>query len=264
MDSPETAWIEGIPVTGFPEPYRFFQRLLQEIRKPDQTVLYYLNVHVANEAHENPRLKKILQQGDVVYCDGAGVLLASNLLGQPLPSRLTAADWFEDLLGFLAEKDCGVFLLGGEPGIAEKALQTIAQRLPQHTVVGVHHGYILKDEALEAAVIAQINAARPDLLIVGFGTPLQELWIERHRQNLQVPAIYAIGATMDYVAGKIPRCPPWMGQAGLEWLYRLCIEPQRLFRRYVVGNPQFLWRILCHVARQNLPFQRPKRPFALR
>lgn len=240
---PTIAEIEGIPVSGFPNPQSLFERLVQETRKAGQSVVHYLNIHVANTAWHDKPLRDILQASDLVYCDGAGIVLGSKMLGTPLPTRLTAADWFLDLLAYLADKNCTVFLLGGEPGVPEAALKIIAERIPHHTVVGAHHGFILNQPEQEAAVIAQINVLQPDLLIVGFGTPLQEAWIERNRSRLNVSTLYAIGAVMDFISGKVSRCPRWLGDAGFEWLYRLCTEPGRLMGRYVFGNPWFLSRI---------------------
>jgi N-acetylglucosaminyldiphosphoundecaprenol N-acetyl-beta-D-mannosaminyltransferase len=240
--------IEGIPITGFPTPASLFERLVQETRRAGQSVVYYLNIHVANTAFRNATLKAALQKADLVYCDGAGVVVASNMLGQPLPTRLTAADWFIDMLVYFARQHCRVYLLGGEPGVPEEALSNIAQQVPHHTVVGMHHGFILKNSALEEAVIRDINRLSPDIVIVGFGTPLQELWIEKNRHRLQVPTVYAIGAVLDFVSGKVSRCPGWMGKAGFEWLYRLLTEPSRLLGRYVLGNPWFLSRIAVQVA----------------
>lgn len=256
-----TVAIEEIPVIGFPNPQSLFERMLQELRKRRQSVIYYLNVHVANMAYRYPDLKTALQKADVVYCDGAGISFASRLLGQPIPTRLTAADWFTDLMEVLAKAGCKVFLLGGKPCVPEKALQAIAQEVPHHTIVGTHHGYILEDPSLEQRVIAEINALRPDILIVGFGTPYQERWIEKHRQELDVSVIYAVGAVMDYLSKDVPRCPHWMGQVGLEWLYRLCVEPYRLFARYVIGNPWFLGRIMYGLITQSIGAFKLKRAF---
>ena len=240
---PSTIEIEEISVSAFPNPESLFERLVQESYQPKQSVVHYLNIHVANTAFSNDRLKNILQRSDLVYCDGAGIVLGSKLLGSPLPTRLTAADWFLDMLTYFAKQDRKVYLLGGEPGVPEQALDEIIRRVPEHTVVGAHHGYILNSPTLQQDVIEEINALKPDILIVGFGTPLQEYWIEAHRKQLKVPVVYAIGAVMDFVSQKVPRCPEWMGNAGFEWLYRLYTDPNRLGGRYMIGNPWFLSRI---------------------
>jgi len=241
---PEKTFIENIAVDAFPNQQSLFERLIIEIQKPTQSFVAYLNVHVANTAFTNPQLKSILKSCDVVYCDGAGIALAAKLLKKLTYTRITAADWLFELLKVMSDRGLKVYLLGGEPGVPEQALQIINQKLPNHSVVGVHHGYILKNEGLENRVIDQINALKPDLLIVGFGTPLQEVWLDKNRHRLNVSVVYAIGAVMDYLVGKVSRCPQWMGDCGLEWLYRFCVEPKRLFGRYILGNPWFLSRIL--------------------
>lgn len=240
---PATSQIEGITVAGFPNPESLFERLVQMSRQSGQQRVHYLNIHVANAAYTNPTLKRILQASDLVYCDGAGIVVGSKLLGTPLPTRLTAADWFLDMLACFAEAQCSVYLLGGEPGVPEKALTVLNETIPNHTVKGAHHGFVLNDPTLETAVIEEINRLQPDILIVGFGTPLQEEWMQRNQHRLKVPVLYAIGAVMDFISGRVSRCPRWMGDAGFEWLYRLGTEPRRLLGRYVLGNPWFLSRI---------------------
>jgi len=249
---PNTVEIEEISVSAFPNPESLFERLVQESYQPKQSVVHYLNIHVANTAFSNDRLKNILQGSDLVYCDGAGIVLGSKLLGSPLPTRLTAADWFLDMLAYFAKQGRKVYLLGGDPGVPEQALEEIIRRVPEHTVIGAHHGYILNSQALQQDVIEEINALKPDILIVGFGTPLQEYWIEAYREQLKVPVIYAIGAVMDFVSQKVSRCPEWMGNAGFEWLYRLYTEPNRLGGRYMIGNPWFLSRIALRALLSSL------------
>jgi N-acetylglucosaminyldiphosphoundecaprenol N-acetyl-beta-D-mannosaminyltransferase len=244
---PSSVDVEGIVVTGFANPLSLFERVYEETRRQCQSVVYYLNIHVANTAFINRKLKSILQRADLVYCDGAGIVAGANLLGTPLPTRLTAADWFIDMLNYFAQKQCKVYLLGGEPGVPEAALNTIVEQVPHHSVVGMHHGYILNSPELETQVIDEINLVKPDVLIVGFGTPLQEFWIEKNRARLKVSTIYAIGAVMDFISGRVSRCPRWLGDAGFEWLYRLYTEPGRLLGRYVLGNPWFLARIAFQV-----------------
>ncbi|WP_303674854.1 WecB/TagA/CpsF family glycosyltransferase [Vampirovibrio chlorellavorus] len=244
--------IEGIGVDNISCLPALFERLRQEARRPGKSVFAALNIHIANIAHQNPTLRQFLQASDVVYCDGAGIVLASRLLGNPLPCRFTAADWLLDLWAYLSQHGITAFYLGGEPGIAEKALAQFEERMPQHTILGVHHGFILQDEALERQVIDRINALQPDVLFVGFGCPLQEMWIQRHQAALNVSVFYPIGATLDYLTRKVPRCPAWMGENGLEWLFRFLVEPRRMFGRYIVGNPWFLWRIGWQALQQRL------------
>lgn len=252
--------IEGIPLTPFQSTQELFNRILAEIEHPGCSVIHYLNVHVVNQAHQQYWLKKILKKADLVYCDGAGIGLASMLLGASLLTRFPAADWFIDLIAQLSSNNHTVYLLGGAPGISEATCNILDEKQPGHLVVGNHHGYIIDDETLEQQVIDEINKLKPDLLVVGFGTPLQEYWIDSNRHRLQVSTIIGLGAVMDFVSGKASRCPKWMGDAGFEWLYRLLREPARLFERYVVGNPWFLSRIVIQMLQKKLAFKLPQKP----
>jgi N-acetylglucosaminyldiphosphoundecaprenol N-acetyl-beta-D-mannosaminyltransferase len=242
---PPLSWIEAIPVTALPDQQALISAIDRATEGPTSQVFAYLNVHVANQAHQHPDLKAYLQRADLVFCDGAGIQLASRLLGQPpIPTRLTGADWWVPMLSALHRKR--LFFVGGAPGVAEKAFANIAAtQTHAMPTLAWHHGYF-KDAA---PVLAHIADFQPDLLCVGMGTPVQERWVARYQHALtEVPLIMTVGAVLDYFADVIPRCPAWMGEYGLEWLYRLTAEPSRLFGRYVVGNPAFLARI----ARQRL------------
>lgn len=240
---PRSVTLEGIPVAAFSGPEALFDRILHEVRQPGTAVIHYLNVHVANTAFHNRALRQALQAADLVYCDGAGIVLGSRLMGDPLPTRMTAGDWFIGFLERMARDRRTIYLLGGEPGIPEAAMAVFARAVPDHTVVGMHHGYIINAPETEQRVFNEIARLAPDVLIVGFGTPLQEEWVARHRHQLRASVILPLGAVMDYFAGRLPRCPRWMGRAGLEWLFRFIVEPRRLMGRYLVGNPWYLLRM---------------------
>jgi len=206
-------------------------------------MVLYANIHVLNTACGDPDLRRILNQADIVYCDGAGVQLGARLLGHCLPERMTGADWIEPLCAACAEKGVSLYFLGARPGVAAEAAARLRARHPGLRIVGAHHGY-LADPAVCAGAIAAINAAHPDILLVGMGTPLQEKWIAAHRAELDVPVVWAVGALFDFVAGVQPRGPRWMLDHGLEWLCRLASDPRRLWHRYIVGNPLFILRVL--------------------
>ena len=238
--------VEGIAVDAFPCVEAMLDRLVAEIRKPGKALFFSLNAHGANMARRLPRFRRLLQRADTVVCDGAGIAWASRVLGgPPIPRRLSAGDYMPRLLERLAEEGLTAFFLAGRPGVAEAALARLAERVPRHTVLGCHHGYLSGDPALEERVVARINALRPDLLLVGFGMPLQEYWIEDNLHRLDVGACMPFGATLDYLSGRVPRCPAWLGERGLEWLYRLCLEPRRMAARYLLGNPWFVGRVLA-------------------
>ncbi|HZU14168.1 MAG TPA: WecB/TagA/CpsF family glycosyltransferase [Chloroflexota bacterium] len=201
------------------------------------TVLY-VNVHCLNVARHDPAYARILSTADLVYCDGTGVQLAARLLGTPLPARMTGADWIWDLAALCAQQDFSLFLLGGGEGAAAEAASRLQHRYPQLRIVGTAAGYRVGAETLAA-----ITQARPDILLVGMGTPRQERWIAAHRAELQVPVVWAVGALFEFVAGRIRRGPRLLTDHGLEWLCRLLIEPTKLWRRYLLGNPAFAWAL---------------------
>jgi N-acetylglucosaminyldiphosphoundecaprenol N-acetyl-beta-D-mannosaminyltransferase len=203
----------------------------------------YANVHVLNTAWRDPELQAILRQADIVYCDGAGVVLGARVLGHSLPERMTGADWVYPFCERSAAAGLRLYFLGSAPGVAEQAAARLRERYPGLRIVGAHHGYVQGPDQ-SAAVIADISRLSPDVLLVGMGTPLQEKWIAAHRSALDVPVCWAVGALFDYVAGVVPRGPRWMLDHGLEWLYRLWWEPRRLGGRYLIGNPLFLFRVL--------------------
>lgn len=248
----DVAVIEEIAVEGFHTEIAFFQRILFEINKPRLSRICHLNVHGANMAQKNPRFQEILVTADMVFCDGAGIVLAAKLLGQTLPKRHTGADYMIDLIDSLSQAGKTIYFLAGEPEVAEKAKVFWDNRLPDHNIVGIHHGFILNNPDLTDKVIDEINTLKPDILFVGMGMPLQEIWMDNMADRLDVRCIYCIGATLDYYTEKVSRCPKWMGDAGMEWVYRLAIEPVRMFDRYVIGNPWFMSRILLQATRNAL------------
>ncbi|MEB3288244.1 MAG: WecB/TagA/CpsF family glycosyltransferase [Vampirovibrionales bacterium] len=249
---PHRVEIESIAIDAFADVPSLFERLLYEINRPKQSFFSAVNIQIMNTAYHEPDIRDFLQQSKVVYCDGAGVVSASKLLHPKeyaITQRVTAADWLFELFEYLNEHGKTVYYLGGEPGIVEKALAIYQSRKPgvPCPVIGFHHGYILKDPQLEQRVIEDINRLSPDLLIVAMGCPLQERWIQQNAGKLSVSVLYPIGATLDYLTEKVQRCPKWMGENGLEWIWRLALEPKRMFRRYVLGNPYFMARVWLNV-----------------
>lgn len=217
------------------------------IREGRKALVLHANVHGLNLAARHPWMRDFLNQAEIVFCDGAGVRLGARVLGQRLPPRITYADWIWQLAGFLARERHAIFLLGARPGVAARAAAALQGRHPRLRVAGTHHGYFEKEPGSpeNEEVIARINAARPEVLLVGFGMPLQERWLRDNWPALNVNVGLSGGAALDYAAGDLARAPRWMTDRGLEWLGRLLIEPRRLGRRYLIGNPAFLLRVLA-------------------
>jgi len=210
------------------------------------TSVLYVNLHCLNLSFHDARYRAILNSASLVYCDGTGVKLASRLLRRPIVQRMTGADWIHDLCRMAEQEDRSLFMLGSSKEWVELAATALCTRYSNLRVVGTAGGF-----DVTSTTIAAINAAKPDILLVGMGTPRQEKWIEKHRDQLDVPVVWAVGALFDFVAGKIPRGPQFLTNHGFEWACRLIVEPSKLWRRYLIGNPQFFWRLLRY--RSDVP-----------
>jgi exopolysaccharide biosynthesis WecB/TagA/CpsF family protein len=204
-------------------------------------VVHFANAHTLNLAWNDPGFRDVLARADVVLNDGVGLDLYARMVGVRFERNFNGTDLVPALLEDIDPADpLRVFLFGGVPGRAEDAARVLEARFPGVLVVGTRDGY-----AHEGA-IAAINETSPDLLLVGMGNPLQERWVESARHHLDVGVAMGVGALIDFLSGRVARAPRWMRAARLEWLYRLAREPQRLFRRYVVGNPAFLARAAAY------------------
>jgi N-acetylglucosaminyldiphosphoundecaprenol N-acetyl-beta-D-mannosaminyltransferase len=243
-DTPAVA-ILGVYVHTISLPH-MLEIIEQKLANQERFITAYANVHALNLAYAQPWFRDFLNQSDIVFCDGFGVKWGARLLGHTIPQRFTPPDWLDQLAALASRQGFTCFLLGARPGVAEKAAARLQQRFPDLRIVGTQHGYFDKTPgtAENAAVVQTINDATPHILIVGFGMPLQEQWLQDNWQRLEANLALPVGAAFDYLAGEVRRGPRWMTDNGLEWLARLVIEPRRLWRRYVLGNPLFLWRVL--------------------
>ena len=216
-------------------------------------LVMYANAHVLNQSAENPSLRSALESADLVYCDGYGVRLAARALERPVPHRMTGADWIWGLAALCEQTGDSVYLLGSEPGIAQGAARRLSRTYPGLDIVGTHHGYFEPGSDHDDRVVEDINARRPSILLVGMGTPKQELWVQHNAARLDVDVLWTVGALFDVVSGKVPRAPGWLADNGLEWIFRLAIEPGRMWRRYLLGNPVFVHRVRQARARGQAP-----------
>jgi N-acetylglucosaminyldiphosphoundecaprenol N-acetyl-beta-D-mannosaminyltransferase len=223
-----------------------FDILDEAMTRHDKTIVANVNAHAMNLAYEIAWLRDFLNGAGLVFCDGYGVLLATCLIGECLRQRNTPVDWMPFLAQRATVRGYRLYLLGALPGVADEAAKVLVKSYPGLEICGVRHGYFdtSSGSAENDAVIEHINAASPDLLLVGMGMPLQERWLRDNIQRLDVHVAMPVGALFDYLSGRIRRPPRWMTTHGLEWLGRLIIEPRRLWRRYLIGNPLFVYRVL--------------------
>lgn len=199
------------------------------------------NAHALNLASTDPAHREVLRRADLVLNDGKGVMLGAWLLGESFPADLNGNFTSPLLLATAEDRGWSVFLLGAAPGVIERAAERLEEKYPNLTIAGVHHGFI---RGREGEVAAQIRASGAGLLMVGMGMPLQEHWLDRHLRDTGVRLASTAGAFFDFQAGEISRAPVWMNRVGLEWVHRLAMEPRRMWRRYLMGNPVFIGRVL--------------------
>ena len=212
----------------------------------NKAILANVNAHAMNLAYELPQFRQFLMDADVVFCDGFGVKWGSRILSHKVRYRYTPPDWIGRLCEELGANNLSLYLLGAQPGIAELAAEKLMHAHEGLSIVGTHHGYFNRDVDSEEnqQIVDEINRLRPNVIILGFGMPLQEYWLMENWSNLHVNVALPAGALLDYVAESVPRAPRWMTDHGFEWLGRLIVEPRRLWRRYIIGNPLFFWRVL--------------------
>lgn len=211
----------------------------EAVRESARISVMYVNIHTVNLAYRHMYFSELLRGADIVYCDGTGVRLGARLLGLEIPERMTGADWIHDLCRMAVRENLSLFFMGSAAGVAGHAAVALQVRYPGLRVVGWSSGF-----GLSEGTVRRINDCRPDILLVGMGSPRQERWIAENRDRLDVPVVWAVGALFDFVSGRIPRGPRWMTNHGLEWMCRLAAEPEKLWRRYLIGNPLFLYRVL--------------------
>lgn len=203
--------------------------------------LAYCNANLVNIAAGDAGLRARLAHF-LILPDGIGVDIASRLLyGAAFPANLNGTDFTPAILA-ARKRPLRVMLLGGRPGIAERAAARLRTDYPQHRFSVLSHGYF--EPAEEPALLARLAHERPDLLLVAFGNPRQEQWIADRIDARHCAVAAGIGALFDFLAGEVARAPETFRALRIEWVYRLWLEPRRLWRRYVVGNPAFLMRVL--------------------
>ena len=202
--------------------------------------LYFVNAHTLNLATKDAGFRAVLNAGDHVFGDGAGVRLAARARGRRMLANLNGTDLVPALLA--ARPGTKVFLLGNTPERIPLAAEGFARLFPDATLAGFHHGYLTPETSRQ--VIETINASGAELLLVAMGNPLQERWIHDHRHLLKPAVSAGIGGLLEYWAGALDRAPLWMRRAGIEWVHILRRQPNKA-ARYLLGNPAFIFRLLA-------------------
>ncbi len=204
------------------------------------------NVDIVIKYNSDPEFKRYYDEGALCTVDGTPIMWAAKFLGTPLKEKVSGSDLVPKVCELSNRKGYKLFFMGGRPGAADAARITLLKTLPNLKVVGTYappFGFE-HDEAELQKISRMIKEVKPDILFVGLGAPKQERWIKKYHKELGVPVCMGVGVTFEFIAGIVKRAPKWMQSAGLEWFWRLCMEPGRLWKRYLIDDTQFFWLLL--------------------
>jgi N-acetylglucosaminyldiphosphoundecaprenol N-acetyl-beta-D-mannosaminyltransferase len=238
------------------------QRVLDSWREGSGGWVCPVNLDVLRQLSDSPEFRSLVEDADFLVADGMPLVWASHLQGQPLPERVAGSSLIETLPRAAAATGATVYLLGGNPGAADRAAERLRAINPTLRVAGVlcpPVGFERDERELES-IEAALLQARPDIVFVGLGFPKQERLIRRLRPLLPRAWFVSCGISLSFISGDITRAPRWVQRAGLEWLHRLVQEPRRLFRRYVVQGLPFLVQVAAHALRNRLRGAQPAPP----
>lgn len=213
----------------------------QDIRKYVVTC----NVYTVMLCRQDPILRAVVNQAGLTTPDGMPLVILSRTQGRDHVRQVSGTDLMVAFSDIAAKRGYRQFYYGGAPGVPEKVAETLTRQFPHLQVAGTFsppfHNMVFEEDE---AVVAEINASKPDVVWVGLGSPKQDFWIANHRRRLDTPVLVGVGAAFDFLSGQVPRAPLWMRKMALEWFFRLMIEPRRLWRRYLIYNPLFAVHVL--------------------
>jgi N-acetylglucosaminyldiphosphoundecaprenol N-acetyl-beta-D-mannosaminyltransferase len=204
------------------------------------------NVDILIRCHRDPEFAQYFKEGALCLADGMPLLWAAKWLGTPLKEKVSGSDLVPKVCVMANQKGYKLFFLGGRPGAADAAKDKLLKDLPNIQIVGTYappFGFE-KNNAELKIIVDMVKSKKPDILFVGLGAPKQERWIKTYLNEVNVPVVMGVGVTFEFIAGIVKRAPIWMQKIGLEWFWRLLMEPGRLWKRYLVDDTQFLGLIL--------------------
>lgn len=209
-----------------------------------------LHVDLCMKIQRDPELRAIYKGADLVLVDGTPMMWAARFLGTPLPERVSGSEFLLAFCLTAAREGHRIFLLGAAPEIARRAKDWLEGHYPGLAIAGTYSPPLgfERDPGENAHIVRIVRQAKPDVLFAALGPSKQEKWLARFHDELEVPVSMGIGSSFDYLAGRLKRAPVWLQQMGLEWSYRLMQEPRRLWRRYLLDDPPFVF----HVIKQRL------------
>ncbi len=212
----------------------------------EKIIVGNLNINAANLCYENTALKDFNNKAKIIFCDGSGISLACFLLGyKPVPKKITYNTWFPSLLKQCEKNKKKVFVLGSSKEVNNQSLELFEKNYPKLELKG-HHGFFNKNGGENDRIIEQINKFKPDILAVGLGMPLQEKWILENFDRIDTHVFLNGGAFLEWLSGNQYQSPQFISNIGFEWLWRLMLSPKKLYKRYLIGNFLFFYRIFSN------------------
>ncbi|BAX78884.1 WecB/TagA/CpsF family glycosyltransferase [Labilibaculum antarcticum] len=209
----------------------------------DKKPIQHIVVNAAKLVHmqSDTELFKSVVASDIINADGMAVVWASELLGNPLPERVSGVDLMQELVIMAAEKQYKIFFFGGKEEVVSEVVRKYTSVFGEEIIAGYRNGYFNKEQ--EGDIADQIAESKADILFVAISSPTKEIFLNNYKEQLKVPFIMGVGGSFDVVAGKVKRAPVWMQNSGLEWFYRFLQEPGRMWKRYLTTNSLFLYYI---------------------
>jgi N-acetylglucosaminyldiphosphoundecaprenol N-acetyl-beta-D-mannosaminyltransferase len=237
----------GVPIDALTTE-EVLDRVDKAMRSRDRLQIGVVNAAKLVNMRRDPALRADVLSSNLILADGVSVVWASRLLGRPLPERVAGIDLMLGMLRRGNQHGYRVYCLGASEDVLAAAVARITADYPRVCLVGHHHGYFTTQE--EPGLVAAISDAKPDILLVAMSSPKKERFLARWRDQLNVPVCHGVGGSLDVLAGKVRRAPLIWQRLGFEWLYRVCQEPRRLWRRYLVTNILFCAMVLSELGRR--------------
>lgn len=206
------------------------------------TRVFFVNAHCINIAAKDKPYYKTLREAEMLFSDGVGMAIAARIWGKKFQDNVNGTDLFPLICKQAAEHNIPIALLGAKPGHATSCAEIMVSQYPSLRIVWTHHGYYPKEELNR--LIEDVNNSGAKILFIAKGVPLQENWIAENKPKLSIPVVLGVGALFDFYSGATPRAPLILRKIKLEWLFRFFLEPKRMFKRYMTGNPVFLFRAI--------------------
>lgn len=223
------------------------QKMIDIIERKEITQHVVLNANKINLLYKNPELKAIIEDCGIINADGQSVVWADKFFNKMLPERVTGIDLFEKMVSVSAEKEFRVYYLGATEEVVSDVARIHKKRYPNLIIAGFNNGYF--DQENSAKLVNEIADTKPDILFLAIPSPAKEFWLDKYKEQLNIPLLIGVGGSFDVVAGKAKRAPKLFQKLGLEWFYRFIQEPRRMFKRYFFGNIEFIGHIMTEKRR---------------